>query len=121
MTKYKTNEIYTDLSPTLKVALSVLEQGLELKSKKLSYSQEKGISWLSKLSRDLKDQVSRATIDQSLDHLLDKGILAHGKEIMKKVGNDSKWVRAYHIGNEFIENMLSLYKATHEIGKDIIE
>lgn len=60
MTKYKTNEIYTDLSPALKVALSVLEQGLELKTKRLSYSQEKGISWLSKLSRDLKDQVSRA-------------------------------------------------------------
>jgi hypothetical protein len=117
--KYPKNELYIDLSPSQKVALQILEEGLEVQNGRLSYSEEKGISWLSKLERDLEGEVSRATIDQCLDNLLDRGILSHGKEIMQKVkeNKDSRWVRAYHIGNEFLDQMIKLYQATHDIKK----
>jgi hypothetical protein len=98
------NQFYDDAGACLKVAMCVLEHGLKR-------------SWLSQLSRELEGQVSRAKIDQCLDSLLDKGTLAHGKQIMQKVTDEGvdKWVRAYHIGNEFVPQMLQLYKFTHDI------
>jgi hypothetical protein len=111
------NQFYDDAGACLKVAMCVLEHGLKRKGTKLTYSEENGVSWLSQLSRELEGQVSRAKIDQCLDSLLDKGTLAHGKQIMQKVTDEGvdKWVRAYHIGNEFVPQMLQLYKFTHDI------
>jgi hypothetical protein len=119
--KYPKKKVYQTLSPSQKIALRILEKGLEINTNANTkkYDEEKGVSWLSELARDLKGEVSRGTIDQYLDVLLDIGILSPGKEIMQRVkeNNEYRWVRAYHIGNEFVDKMIDLYIQTHDINK----
>ncbi|MDG6996156.1 MAG: hypothetical protein JRN52_09555 [Nitrososphaerota archaeon] len=115
--RYPRNKLYQHLGHTEKIILSVCNEGVAFKDGKLDYDPKIGKSWLSKLEKDLKGEVSRAKIDESLDFLLDDRILRHGATEMEPVIDEEgkKWVRGYYLGNEFVERVLMLYVATHDI------
>jgi hypothetical protein len=110
------NELYDFASQAYKIALKVLEEGLVINSSgKPDYDELRGRSWLAKLARDLKGDVSRVTIDKLLDSLLDRRILRHSATIMEFVEDDDgeKWARTYYVANEAKDDLLWLYRATH--------
>lgn len=116
--KFPTNDMYAAVGPELKIAFHILEQGMEIKNNDIVYDNTKGMSWLSKMGRELEGEVSRATIDQYLDSLLDSRWLKHGKQEMQKVEDvdGTKWVRAYYLGNEYVPKIIGFYKLTHDLG-----
>jgi len=117
--KFPRNKLYAMMAtPALKIAMYILEQGLTKDNKDLHYDESKGMAWLSKMGRDLEGEVSRATIDDYLDTLLDEGILKHGEQEMQKVQDVEgamKWVRAYYLGNEYLKKIKTIYLATHDM------
>lgn len=118
--KIKQNKLYSLVNPSLKIAMHVLEQGISIKDGKIDYDDTKGMSWLSKMAHDLKGEVSRATIDEHLDSLLDERFLKHGDQEMTRVkdGEVTKWVRGYYLGNEFLQQIKDMYSTTHIIPGD---
>lgn len=117
--KFPKNKLYALIAgPASKIAMYILEHGFLQKEGKLFYDESKGMAWLSKMGRDLDGEVSRATIDEYLDTLLDEGILRHGDQEMQKVQDidgTTKWVRAYYLGNEYLKEIVSIYLATHDV------
>jgi len=114
--RFTRNFLYNHLSPPLKIALSVLEAGILTNEKGNITYDPKRVAWLSKISRDLAGQTSRGTIDRHLESLLDESMLSHGETVMVHVVDDNihKWVRGYHVANEYVEQLIKLYKLVHE-------
>jgi DNA-binding PadR family transcriptional regulator len=99
--RLKPNQSYKELSPKMKVALRILEY-TDLERKEVYFS---------KLVRDMETIVSRKTIHQSLDSLIDQGTIR--SEWTKNT--DDRWVRGYTPASEGQKRMLRrTYYATHD-------
>ncbi len=99
--KLKPNDVYKELSPKMKVALNVLETN----------DVDKTSEHFSKLVNDMEGIVSRMTIHEALDSLLDQGTLkASWLQTPEK-----HWIRGYKVGSEGQNKMLRrLYYSTHK-------
>ena len=102
LTRRKNSErrtsLYDMLRPQLKVALKIFEAG------------DDG-TYFSKLVNDLHGEVSRMTVSEAIDTLLDIGVIT-GKwtkrEIISKDGKRRIWVRAYNVSGEHYQTCLNL-------------
>jgi len=95
------NRAYSELSPKMKVALRILEHN-ELEQEDTHFSE---------LVDDMQSVVSRKTIHEALDSLIDQGTLS--SEWIQK--NDNRWVRGYKPASEGMKRLLRrAYYATHD-------
>lgn len=143
--KVEKDHLYDLISAEGKIALKALERGLRIDSVKnidastryvmlndedaLFYQPKPGAgTWLAKLTRELKGEVSLRTIDKYLDKLLDERILrppvrsidSFIHQIMERVVDENGqqiWVRSYYVSNEHALDLLFIYKATHRFTK----
>ncbi len=117
-TTFEKNRMYQFMSPELKIAMAVLEDGLRTdRNGKIYYDASFGKSWFTRLEEKLKDDVKKDTIDMKLDVLGDEGLVTHQGEIMELVRDkgENKWVRTLQIGEDYIEGVLDIYRFTHNI------
>ena len=99
--RLKPNHAYNELRPKMKVALKILEHS--------DVDQEN--IYFSKLVKELKGIVSRKTIHQALDSLVDQGTIS--SSWMKNPKN--RWVRGYRPASEGQRRLLRrTYYATHD-------
>jgi hypothetical protein len=113
---YRPNRFYDGIGISLKIALSVLERGLSIdRSGRLVYDPKK-FSWFSRMVEDMRSVVSRRTIDENLDSLMDEGFLASVPTEMIRVRENGrlKWVHPYSVANEFRRDLIRLYRITHD-------
>jgi len=96
------NKIYEELKPPAKVALRILEYN-DIKAQDVNFSI---------LCKDLEGKISRVSIHDALDTLIDQGSLHSGWQ-----KNERKhWIRGYHIaGEEQKRQLRGLYRATHDV------
>ncbi len=113
---YNRDSLYQFLSPALKIALDVIAVGLIRDRRGKQIYDPKRLTWFSRIVRNLEGVVSRATIDRCLDSLLDESILAHEETEMVRIveSGQPRWIRGYHVSNEFSERLVRLYKIVHE-------
>jgi DNA-binding PadR family transcriptional regulator len=99
--RLKPNQVYEGLNPKMKVALKILEHD-ELADEPAHFSG---------LVKEMQGVVSRATIHEALDSLLDQGIIsAEWIETLK-----GRWARGYRSASEGQKRMLRrAYYATHD-------
>jgi len=97
----KPNQSYNELSPKMKVALRILEYA-DIEKKEVHFSQ---------LVRDMEKIVSRKTIHQALDSLIDQGTIRSDWTR----STEDRWVRGYMPASEGQKRMLRrTYYATHD-------
>lgn len=94
------------LSPTGKIALKIYESG------------SRG-TYFAELARNLRDEVSRFTINKALDQLLDSGFITGQWVVVKdKHDKSAKAVRSFRIAGEFPVTILSAFsKAIDSVRK----
>jgi len=98
--RLKPNKAYEELSPKMKVGLQILEYS-DIDHKDVYFS---------KLVGDMKN-VSRQTIHQSLDSLIDQGTISSKWDKNEK----QRWVRGYKPASEGQKRLLRrTYYATHD-------
>lgn len=99
--RLKPNQSYNELSPKMKVALKILE-----------YTEvDKEEVYFSKLVKDMENIVSRKTIHQALDSLIDQGTIR--SDWTRSI--EDRWVRGYTPASEGQKRMLRrTYYATHD-------
>ncbi|MCL2135283.1 MAG: hypothetical protein FWH37_07000 [Candidatus Bathyarchaeota archaeon] len=97
------NTMYSELKPSAKVALKILEYN-DVLSENTNFT---------KLCKDLEGKgASRNSVHEALDELTDKGALHAGWQ--KNEGGH--WIRTYNIAGEEQKRLLrSLYRATHDL------
>ena len=99
--RLKPNRAYDELRPKMKVALKILEH---------SDIEEKH-TYFSKMVKEMENIVSRKTIHQALDALVDQGTIR--SEWTKNAKN--RWVRGYRPASEGQRRLLRrTYYATHD-------
>ena len=100
--RLKPNKAYAELTPRMKVALEILEFNDIEKDKEIYFS---------KLVDDMEKIVSRQTIHEALDALIDQGLVS--SEWTQNV--DKRWVRGYKPASEGQKRLLRrAYYATHD-------
>jgi len=96
------NETYDALNPRMKVAIKILEYN----------DVDHRVAYFSRLVKDLEKEVSRTTIHQALDSLIDQGAV-RSEWVEIKPG---RWVRGYKPASEGQRKMLRrAYFATHDL------
>ena len=99
--RLKPNKAYNDLTPRMKVALKILEYS-DIESKDINFS---------RLVEDMETIVSRITIHDALDSLIDQGTVS--SEWIKN--DENRWIRGYHPASEGQKRLLRrAYYATHD-------
>jgi DNA-binding PadR family transcriptional regulator len=99
--RLKPNKAYHELSPKMKVALKILEYS-DIENKDIHFS---------KLVQDMQNIVSRKTIHEALDSLIDQGTV--NSEWIKS--DENRWVRGYRPATEGQKRLLRrAYYATHD-------
>lgn len=99
--RLKPNKAYNELTPRMKVALKILEYN----------DTENEEIYFSKLVDDMEKIVSRKTIHEALDALIDQGAL--NSEWTQNA--EKRWVRGYKPASEGQKRLMRrAYYATHD-------
>jgi DNA-binding PadR family transcriptional regulator len=99
--RLKPNKAYNELTPKMKVALRILESS-DIENEDINFS---------KLVEDMETEVSRITIHEALDSLIDQGTVT--SEWIKN--KENRWIRGYRPASEGQRRLLRrAYYATHD-------
>jgi hypothetical protein len=113
---FERNELYNISGSIIKVALGVLEPGLELKNNALIYDQAIGRTWLSKLTKEMGREGSQSLVHRNLDKLSEMGVI----NSIKVYNQNTRKEHHYYVEQAFVPNLIRLYKATHNMNKMLL-
>jgi hypothetical protein len=109
------NRLYVFSSPSEKVYMSVVEEGLYFDSTGAIRFNPNKPTYLSKLQKRLESEVSKGCVDFAKDDLIEDGILTHDFPVRFHLPDGRKmWTEGIRVNPEFAHGCCQMFKFYHE-------